>query len=93
MQGLLGRLQWESRQLTGPYFYGYSTHLLSNTALPTARAAPRAEQPSGSRTRAGVQGTCGSVDGTRRGPARTGSVPVAGWCRATGEAGPFAIFH
>lgn len=48
MQGLLGRLQWESQQLMGPYFYGYSTHLLSNTVLPAARAIPHAEQPAGS---------------------------------------------
>lgn len=48
MQGPLGRLQWESQQLMGPYFYGYSTHLLSNTVLPTARAIPHAEQLAGS---------------------------------------------
>lgn len=30
--------------------------------------------------------------GAMRGPARTGSVPVAGWCHVTDEAAPVAVF-
>lgn len=89
MQGPLGRLQWESQQLTGPYFYGYSTHLLSNTVLPASRAVPHAEQPTGSRTGTGGQWIRCSMDSTScvRGAAWAGVGPAAGeGARAVGFA-------